>query len=90
MQNQVYVISQSGKPLMPTKRFGKVRRLLKEGKAKVIHRKPFTIQLLYESTKYTQDVTVGIDGSSVSPAKRQASVSKANRILNYWVLCCIQ
>ena len=32
---RVYVVSKSGKPLMPTKRLGKVRRLLKSGKAKV-------------------------------------------------------
>ena len=30
---RVYVVSKSGKPLMPTKRLGKVRRLLKSGKA---------------------------------------------------------
>jgi len=51
---EVQVVSKSGKSLMPTKRFGKVRRLLKENKAKVIRRKPFTIQLLYETTEYTQ------------------------------------
>ena len=45
----VYVISKSGKPLMPTKRYAKVRILLKEKKAKVVQRKPFTIQLLYET-----------------------------------------
>ena len=58
----VYVISKSGKPLMPTKRYGKVRMLLKEGKAKVIHRKPFTIQLLYQTTtEIVQSVVLGID-----------------------------
>ena len=44
----VYVISKSGKPLMPTNRHGKVRILLKEKKAKVVQNKPFTIQLLYD------------------------------------------
>ena len=57
----VYVISKEGKPLMPTKRYGKVRRLLKQGLAKVVRRKPFTIQLLYDTTTYTQDITLGID-----------------------------
>jgi len=57
----VYVISQSGKPLMPTERYGKVRRLLKDGKAKVIHRKPFTIQLLYQTTEIVQEITLGVD-----------------------------
>ncbi|WP_206528074.1 RRXRR domain-containing protein [Marinitoga sp. 38H-ov] len=46
---------------MPTKRYGKVRRLLKQGLAKVVRREPFTIQLLYETTYYTQQVTVGVD-----------------------------
>lgn len=40
----VYVISKDGQPLMPTSRFGKVRRLLRDKKAKVISRCPFTIQ----------------------------------------------
>ena len=44
----VYVLKQNGQPFMPTERFGKVRRLLKEGKAKVVRREPFTIRLLYE------------------------------------------
>jgi hypothetical protein len=46
----VYVISKAGKPLMPTERHGKVRRLLKQGLAKVVKREPFTIQLLYDTT----------------------------------------
>jgi len=57
----VYVLSIEGKPLMPTKRHGKVRRLLKQRLAKVVRVKPFTIQLLYETTNYTQPVTLGID-----------------------------
>jgi len=57
----VYVISQSGKPLMPTERYGKVRRLLKDSKAKVIYRKPFTIQLLYQTTEIVQEITLGVD-----------------------------
>jgi len=63
----VYVISKEGKPLMPTKRHGKVRKLLKQGLAKVVRREPFTIQLLYDTTTYTQSVTVGVDiGSKVA------------------------
>ena len=37
------------------------RILLKHGKAKVIKRTPFVIQLLYETTEYIQPVTVGIE-----------------------------
>lgn len=32
----VYVLNKNGQPLMPTKRYGKVRRLLKSGQAVVI------------------------------------------------------
>lgn len=60
----VYVLNINGQPLMPTNRCGKVRRLLKSNKAKVIKRCPFTIQLTYESTTYTQDVSLGIDAGS--------------------------
>ena len=60
----VYVLSKTGQPLMPTENHAKVRILLKQGKAKVIHRCPFTIQLLYSSTNYTQKVTLGVDSGS--------------------------
>ena len=49
---------------MPTKRHGKIKHLLKQGKAKVINREPFTIQLLYETKEYTQPITLGIDAGS--------------------------
>lgn len=60
----VYVISQNGQPLMPTENHAKVRILLKNKKAKVIKRCPFTIQLAYDSTNYTQDTTLGVDSGS--------------------------
>ncbi len=56
----VYVISKTGKPLMPTERHGKVKLLLESGKAKVVKRTPFTIQLLYETREYVQPVTLGV------------------------------
>ena len=60
----VYVLNVNGQPLMPTDRHGKVKHLLKEGKAKVIKRCPFTIQLLYATDNYKQDITLGIDAGS--------------------------
>ena len=39
------VLSKDGKPLMPTYNIKKVRRMLKNGKAKIIGHDPFTIQL---------------------------------------------
>lgn len=61
----VYVLDIEGKPLMPTERHGKVRRLLREGRAHVLRLQPFTIQLDYESTIYKQEVSLGIDAGSV-------------------------
>lgn len=61
----VYVLNQNGQPLMPTVRFGKVRRLLRDRKAKVIRRCPFTVKLLYEpETKIVQDCYCGVDTGS--------------------------
>ena len=60
----VYVLNQNNEPLMPTNRHGKVRHLLKLGKAKVIKKEPFTIKLLYETTNYKQDLTLGVDTGS--------------------------
>lgn len=60
----VYVLSKDGQPLMPTNRHGKVKHLLKSGKAKVVRRCPFTIKLLYESRTYTQHLTLGVDTGS--------------------------
>lgn len=60
----VYVLNKNGQPLMPTNRHGKVRRLLKINKAKVIKRCPFTIQLLYNTTNCIQNITLGVDAGS--------------------------
>ena len=49
---------------MPTKNHAKVRLLLKLGKAKVVRRTPFTIQLTGVSKTYVQDVTLGVDAGS--------------------------
>lgn len=57
----IYVLNKKGKPLMPTTRCGKVRRLLKEGKAVAVNNNPFTIRLKYETPDIVQSLTVGID-----------------------------
>lgn len=46
----VYVLSKDGEPLAPTKKFGMVRHLINEGKANIVSRNPFTIQLTYSTT----------------------------------------
>lgn len=60
---KVYVLNRRGRPLMPCTP-AKARHLLDAGKAKVRHRTPFTIQLLYGSTGYTQEVILGVDAGS--------------------------
>lgn len=59
----VYVISQNNKPLMPCNN-PIARLLLKQGRAKVKKREPFTIKLTYETTNYTQNLTLGVDTGS--------------------------
>ena len=49
---------------MPTKNHAKVRLLLNSGKAKVVRRTPFTIQLIGTSKTYVQVVTLGVDAGS--------------------------
>ena len=60
----VYVLSVTGNPLMPTNRHGKVKHLLRSGKAVVVRRCPFTIRLVYEAGDFTQPITLGVDAGS--------------------------
>lgn len=60
----VYVQDIDGSPLMPTTRHGKVRRLLKANKATVISLCPFTIKLLYKTSDYKQEITLGVDAGT--------------------------
>jgi hypothetical protein len=59
----VYVLNCHGQPLMPCQP-RKARLLLKAGKAKVARMVPFTIQLLYGSSGYTQEVSLGVDAGT--------------------------
>ncbi len=58
-----YVLNMRGKPLMPTSPC-KANKILKEKRAKVVKRCPFTIQLLYSTGEAKQEVTCGIDSGS--------------------------
>ena len=63
-EKYVYILDMDGNPLMPTRRFGKVRRMLRDGLAKIVHRDVFTIQLLYEpKTHFVDDLTLGCNDS---------------------------
>ena len=76
----VYVLSIDEQPLMPIRRQGKVRRLLKEGKAKVVRREPFTIQLLFETSNNVSHLALKIDTGSKYIG---AGVTDANSCVYY-------
>jgi len=58
---QVYVQGANGEALMPSKRFGAVRRWLQAGRAVVVRREPFTIRLIDRDDGYTQPLEAGVD-----------------------------
>lgn len=60
----IYVQAQDGTPLMPTQRAGKVRRMLRDGRAVIATHTPFTIRLTYDTTHHTQPVSLGVDAGS--------------------------
>jgi 5-methylcytosine-specific restriction endonuclease McrA len=60
----VYVLAPDKKPLMPTTP-RRARVWLKQKKARIVNRTPFTIQLRFEpSSRYAQHVRVGVDTGS--------------------------
>ena len=59
----VYVLNCHGEPFMPCQP-RKARLLLQTGKAKVVRMVPFTIQLLYGSSGYKQEVSLGLDAGT--------------------------
>ncbi len=73
----VAVLSKYGERLMPTVRYGKVRHMLKDGRAVIVKHDPFTIQLTYETTTNVQPMEICVDpgyqhvGISVKSASRE-------------------
>ena len=59
----IYVLNIQGEPIMPCSE-SKCRKLLKNNKAKIFQREPFTIQLLFECESQTQEINLGIDAGS--------------------------
>lgn len=47
----VIVLSKNGQALAPSRRYGKIRHLLRDGLAKVVCHEPFTVQLTYDTTE---------------------------------------
>lgn len=60
MSVSVYVLNQRGKPLMPCSP-RKAKVLLKQRKAKVVKRSPFTIQLTTATGETKQEIVLGVD-----------------------------
>jgi len=54
----------------------KARKLLKKQKAKVVKRTPFTIQLLYCSSGYIQNISLGVDAGSKAVGLSAATENK--------------
>jgi 5-methylcytosine-specific restriction endonuclease McrA len=59
----VFVLSKEGKPVMPTTP-RRARLWLRAKQAHVVRKEPFTVQLCFETTTYTQPITVGVDTGS--------------------------
>lgn len=77
--NMVYVVNFDGLPLMPCSNVI-ARLLLKQKKAKCVRKTPFTIKLLYQTTNYIQDLTLGIDTGS---SKIGSAVTDENNNIFY-------
>lgn len=60
LKDKVYVKSVDGQVLMPCSN-AKARHLLESGKAKVVRKYPFQIQLLFVCENKVQDVVLGVD-----------------------------
>lgn len=81
-----FVLNKEGRPLMPTFHIRKVRRLLKQGRARIAGHDPFTIQFLYETSNGTQPVEIAVDTGYVSvgvsvKSEKHEYVSEERRLL---------
>lgn len=57
----IYILNASGKPLMPTQRSNHIKRLLNKGKARIVSKTPYVVQLKYETECITQPLYGGTD-----------------------------
>ena len=72
----VCVLDLNGERMMPTKQFGKVRRLLKAKLAKVVTCKPFTIKLLYQTKTH---VVENLDDKGLNGKNKRFYKRKTNK-----------
>lgn len=62
MPANIYVLNKDGTPLMPSRSYGRVKRMLHTGKARISSTRPFTIRLTYQIREpVTQPVILGMD-----------------------------
>ena len=57
----IYILGTDGRPQMPSKRKRHILKLLNTGKARIVEKVPFTIQLKYQSTPILQSITLAED-----------------------------
>ena len=87
MDGVVFILAKDGRRLMPTRRLGFVRHLLKDGRAEIVRRAPMTIRLLYDSKTCVQPTELCVDsgfqyvGISLKSRKREF-VSANYELLN--------
>lgn len=70
----VYVLDKHNKPLHPTTRGWKVKKLLDSGKAVPVSNNPFTIKLKYEVTGEVDPVYMGVD-----PGRENIGIAAVDR-----------
>lgn len=75
---RVYVQNKDGEPLMPTERFGAVRRWLRDGEAVVVTFCPFAIRMQRDCENNRQEVIVGLDTGAINVG---CSAVSGNRVL---------
>lgn len=71
----IYVLGMDGKPQMPTKRKRHVLRLLNSGKARIVEKVPFIIQLKYENSPILQPIVLAED-----PGRTNIGVAALSKI----------
>ena len=57
----VYVISNTGKPLMPSRRYRHIKHLISEGLVVKVSTKPYVVKLNYDTPEIVQPLICGID-----------------------------
>ena len=57
----IYILGTDGRPQMPSKRKRHILKLLNTGKARIVEKVPFTVQLKYQSTLILQPITLAED-----------------------------